>query len=127
MASPWLDFRGFAETIRPAARVWLQPPPPMLIRSRLALIEPRRARVEIIPLIDVVFFLMASFVLFTFTMDNTRSLGMTLPQGGNVTDRENVTLQISDGGTAYWNQERVNVSELPSRLAAYRKASADPR
>ncbi|MFH1500049.1 MAG: biopolymer transporter ExbD, partial [Verrucomicrobiota bacterium] len=34
----------------------------------------RRARIEIIPLIDVIFFLLATFVLFTLSLNQTKGL-----------------------------------------------------
>lgn len=98
----------------------------MLMRPRLALLAPRRARVEIIPLIDVVFFLLATFVLFAFMMRGTKSLEVVLPHPGPPSGREIVTLQLTDG-SAYWNQEQIGLPELPARLAAYKARSADPR
>ena len=99
----------------------------MLMRPRLALAGFRRARVEIIPLIDVVFFLLATFVLFMFSMNSTRSLAVGLPKSGPLTGQEFVTLQITDGGAAYWNQELISFAELPARLSAYKKQADDPR
>lgn len=42
----------------------------------------RKARVEIIPLIDVVFFLLATFVLFTLSLKHLGALETSLPQSG---------------------------------------------
>jgi biopolymer transport protein ExbD len=39
----------------------------------------RKARVEIIPLIDVMFFLLASFIMVSLTMQRTQVLRMDLP------------------------------------------------
>lgn len=99
----------------------------MQMISRFALAAPRRARVEIIPLIDVVFFLLATFVLFSFMMSSTRSLPLTMPQPGPNPAAENVVLQVTEGGQAYWNQEPISVAELPARLLAYKNNTADPR
>ena len=100
----------------------------MLMRPRLALAAPRRARVEIIPLIDVVFFLLATFVLFTFMMTHSQSLLVNLPQTPpKPAPQENVVLQVSADGSAYWNQELISLAELPSRLTAYKQSTADPR
>jgi biopolymer transport protein ExbD len=99
----------------------------MLIHSRLALAAPRRARVEIIPLIDVIFFLLATFVLFTLSMSSLRSLLVTLPHPSAESVSDNVNLQITDGGAAYWNQELISLAELPARLETYKKQAADPR
>ncbi len=41
----------------------------------------RRGRIEIIPMIDVMFFLLASFMLASLAMQNLHSLPVNLPQG----------------------------------------------
>lgn len=99
----------------------------MLMRPRLALDAPRRARVEIIPLIDVVFFLLATFVLFTFMMTHSRGLLVGLPVPGKTTGAENVVLQVSADGSTYWNQELISLADLPARLIAYKESTSDPR
>jgi biopolymer transport protein ExbD len=99
----------------------------MLMRPRLALAAPRRARVEIIPLIDVVFFLLATFVLFTFMLTRSQSLLVPLPSGGEKSVQENIILQVSADGSAYWNQELISLADLPARLAAYKQSAANPR
>ena len=39
----------------------------------------KKARIEIIPLIDVIFFLLATFVLFTLSLNRIQSVPITLP------------------------------------------------
>ena len=39
----------------------------------------KRARIEIIPLIDVIFFLLATFVLFTLSLNKSGGLSVLLP------------------------------------------------
>ncbi|MEY4941363.1 MAG: hypothetical protein RIQ93_3098, partial [Verrucomicrobiota bacterium] len=41
--------------------------------------EKKKARIEIIPLIDVIFFLLATFVLFTLSLDKIASIDVNLP------------------------------------------------
>jgi len=91
---------------------------------------PKKARIEIIPLIDVIFFLLATFVLFTLSLNKIQSLPVDLPQAAPTTrstDDDMVILQISDAGTAYWNRELISVNEIPGRLANYKSATANPR
>ena len=40
----------------------------------------KKARIEIIPLIDVIFFLLATFVLFTLSLNKLASLPIDLPE-----------------------------------------------
>jgi biopolymer transport protein ExbD len=41
----------------------------------------RRGRIEIIPMIDVMFFLLVTFMLASLSMQNLHSLAVNLPQG----------------------------------------------
>lgn len=92
---------------------------------------PKKARIEIIPLIDVIFFLLATFVLFTLSLNKIQSLPLNLPVASNTTttnkDEEPVRLQVSDQGTCYWNKELVNLSEIMPRLEQYKSQNANPR
>jgi biopolymer transport protein ExbD len=96
----------------------------------------KKTRIEIIPLIDVVFFLLATFVLFTLSLDRTGSIGVQLPKGRDeikqVTDTT-AYIQASDQGSFYWKVGRdspaevISAPEIPVRLASYRKQVAEPR
>jgi len=85
----------------------------------------KKARIEIIPLIDVIFFLLATFVLFTLSLNNLQSLPVQLPVAGQSTDDlkedNTVTLQVSDQGTFYWNKELINLNEIAPRLRDYKE------
>ena len=95
--------------------------------------EPKKARVEIIPLIDVVFFLLATFVLFTLSLQKLSTIPVPLPKGGTDAGlNDTVYLQASEEGTAYWRRgdaapELVSVAEVPARLRDYRRSTAQPR
>jgi biopolymer transport protein ExbD len=101
----------------------------MLLRSsRIAVFARRRARVEIIPLIDVVFFLLATFVLFTLALNPIKVLPLDLPYPGESKERpEVVTIQVSGEGAAYWNGELIALGEVPGRLAHYKSQTDTPR
>ncbi len=96
---------------------------------------PRKARVEIIPLIDVIFFLLATFVLFTLSLNKLASLDVQLPKGGEDTGGSDRTvyIQASASGTFYWKQgkdapaELLSAAEIPARLADYKHRVAEPR
>ena len=100
----------------------------MLLRTRIPLMARRRARVEIIPLIDVVFFLLATFVLFTLALSRLQTLPVTLPFGGTKVDPpEAVSLQVAGEAALYWNGELIERAALPARLAHYQRETASPR
>jgi biopolymer transport protein ExbD len=91
----------------------------------------KKARIEIIPLIDVIFFLLATFVLFTLSLAKIQSLPVNLPVAAQSTtppDKdETVTLQVSDQGTCYWNKELITLAEIYPRLQNLKKQVAEPR
>jgi biopolymer transport protein ExbD len=91
----------------------------------------KKARIEIIPLIDVIFFLLATFVLFTLSLSRIQSLPVTLPVATPSTpqqqDDDLVTLQVSDGGTYFWNKEPISANELEPRLRTYKTQTKEPR
>jgi biopolymer transport protein ExbD len=93
----------------------------------------KQARIEIIPLIDVIFFLLATFILFTLSLDKINSMEVQLPQavppqGGPPPDEdETVTLQVSDQGSVYWNRELINISEVTPRLQNHKNQYPNAR
>ena len=97
----------------------------------------KKARIEIIPLIDVIFFLLATFVLFTLSLKKITDLPVQLPvpappQPPSPNDPK-VYLQVSDEGTYYWKYgtgttpELISASEIAPRLADYKTREAHPR
>jgi biopolymer transport protein ExbD len=95
----------------------------------------KKARIEIIPLIDVIFFLLATFVLFTLSLEKIAALDVVLPKPplGPTPPSECVSLQTSESGTLYWKEgaegiaEPLTLAELPLKLAAYKQRSPTPR
>jgi biopolymer transport protein ExbD len=96
---------------------------------------PKQARVEIIPLIDVIFFLLATFVLFTLTLHRVRVLEADLPPAGHESgpDENTAFIQASGEGRFYWKigrdsaAEAITASELGPRLANYKRSVLVPR
>ncbi|MDF3059625.1 MAG: biopolymer transportern ExbD [Rariglobus sp.] len=92
---------------------------------------PRRARIEIIPLIDVIFFLLATFVLFTITLDKSGGLAVSLPSSETSQARRlsegAVTLTIAADGSLAWDQQKLTLDQFIARLEAYKLNTPDPR
>ncbi|MBT5901535.1 MAG: biopolymer transporter ExbD [Opitutaceae bacterium] len=92
----------------------------------------KQARIEVIPLIDVIFFLLATFVLFTLSLNRIQSIDINLPQAVPPKPQDNdddkpVTLQVSDNGNYYWNQELISLPEISYRLTNYVNDEPNPR
>ncbi len=100
--------------------------------TRIQLRPRKKARIEIIPLIDVIFFLLATFVLFTLSLNRIQSVPVDLPVSSNqpappTPSKDMVTIQVSDQGNLYWNRELFDIDELPGRLEQFKKNAEDPR
>jgi biopolymer transport protein ExbD len=98
--------------------------------------EKKKARIEIIPLIDVIFFLLATFVLFTLSLDKISSIDVNLPVANQMQtskpDETMLSIQVSDAGTFYWKigtgaAELIGAAEIPPRLQDYKNRFPVPR
>jgi biopolymer transport protein ExbD len=85
-----------------------------LRRSR----EYRRGRIEIIPMIDVMFFLLATFMLASLSMQNLHSLAVNLPKGkaAPMKPTQPVTLAVTKQGKLYLDHTAVTIANLASTL-----------
>jgi biopolymer transport protein ExbD len=92
--------------------------------TKIKLPHRKKARIEIIPLIDVIFFLLATFVLFTLSLNRILDIDVTLPQAappkpGEPPNKDAVTIQVSSEGSLFWNREAIDTADLPGRITAY--------
>src|SRR5215217_1880094 len=91
----------------------------------------KKARIEIIPLIDVIFFLLATFVLFTLALNKSEGLaGVALPKSdtGETRDPSNsVTITVTQEGTLGWNKDPITLDEFLARLKTYKISNPEGR
>ena len=77
------------------------------------------ARIEIIPLIDIMFLLLASFMLVTLSMSKQETIKVDLPSA--VASRpdfkpEIINLAVDKGGYYYLEKQRTTLPELQKEL-----------
>src|SRR5262245_59186824 len=90
----------------------------------------KKARIEIIPLIDVIFFLLATFVLFTLSLNKSGGVaGIALPyaDSGEVREPSTVTISVTEAGTIAWNKDFISLAEFIERLKAFKISDPDGR
>jgi biopolymer transport protein ExbD len=78
------------------------------------------ARIEIIPLIDIMFFLLAAFMLVSLSMVNMKSVPVHLPSATSAsmeTKQGFVNLSVDVKGRVYWDREPIGSNELIGRLS----------
>ena len=90
----------------------------------------RKARIEIIPLIDIVFFLLATFVMVSLSMVKNQGVSVHLP-GAQTGSRQAkgsdyTAITVTEDGQIYFNKKKVNIGQLQAELQALKKANPDP-
>ena len=90
----------------------------------------KRARIEIIPLIDVIFFLLATFVLFTLSLNKSNGVSVQLPTAESSEPRDpngTVTISVTDEGALAWNKDLITLDEFLQRLQQYKREEPEGR
>ena len=88
----------------------------------------RKARLEIIPLIDIIFFLLATFVMVSMAMVKNKGVAVTLPAAATSAAQELpdfTTLSISKDGALFLDKAPVTPVELPAKLTELKAAKQD--
>src|SRR5437773_12134968 len=80
----------------------------------------KRARIEIIPLIDIMFFLLASFLLASLSMMRLQSIKMDLPTA--VTSQRDfkpdiLNIALTARGEIFYDKKQVTLDEFQKILA----------
>jgi len=85
----------------------------------------RKGRIEIIPMIDVMFFLLATFMLASLALQNLHSLAVDLPRGQAVPLQASaaVTLTVTREGAVFLNETPVTLDTLVATLTAMTSAA----
>jgi biopolymer transport protein ExbD len=80
----------------------------------------KKARIEIIPLIDIMFFLLASFMMVSLTMIRMQSIKMDLPTATAASrdfKPDILNIQVDKIGDMYIDKTQVNIVMLHSVLS----------
>ncbi len=78
----------------------------------------KKGRIEIIPMIDVMFFLLITFMLASLSMQRLNGIAVNLTKGkaDNVEVEKQITLTISRDGAIFLNKEKVEPDLLKPKL-----------
>jgi biopolymer transport protein ExbD len=90
----------------------------------------RRARIEIVPLIDIIFFLLATFVMVSMSMIKNQGISVNLPVAASsgVQERKDYSaITVTAAGEYYFNKDLVTLEQVVERLQAVKAAEVDPR
>jgi biopolymer transport protein ExbD len=82
--------------------------------------DQKRARIEIIPMIDVIFFLLVFFMISTLSMTVNRGLPVNLPTAATSQKglREHLSITLTHDGELFLNRESITMQDLGPRVKA---------
>ena len=89
----------------------------------------RHARIEIIPLIDIIFFLLATFVMVSMSMVKNNGIALNLPAAatGSAQPRDNLTtISINADGMLFLDKQAVSFEQLSEALVNLADRGGDP-
>jgi biopolymer transport protein ExbD len=88
----------------------------------------KKVRIEMLPLIDIVFLLLVFFIYAMLSMAVHRGLPILLPTSSSADIDKSLVLSVSiqSGGTLYIDKEQVALNDLAAVLKSKSQASKDP-
>jgi len=90
----------------------------------------KKARIEVIPLIDIIFFLLATFVMVSLSMVKSKGLPVNLPiaaSGENQNRDDFTSITVSADNSIYFNHQKVSSSELTTMIQGLKASNPDPK
>ena len=81
---------------------------------RLRAYQPKRARIEIIPMIDTIFFLLVFFMIASLAMTTAKGMPVNLPKASTAAERPvvKVVLTLTGSGGYYVDKTPVRLDQL---------------
>ncbi len=91
----------------------------------------RKARIEIIPLIDIIFFLLATFMMISLSMIKHRGVDVNLATAATasqqVKDSRYTTVSVTRDGGLFFNKEKISFEQLSERLISLKAGESNPK
>ncbi len=79
----------------------------------------KKGKIEIIPMIDVMFFLLATFILASIAMQKYQGVAVNLNKGSaeNINEKQqSITISITHDNLVYINKNQVLLTEVANNL-----------
>jgi len=90
----------------------------------------KKARIEIIPLIDVMFFLLASFMMVSLSQVHMKGIKVNLPTGASgetQSKREYISVSVDMNGNFFFDKDEVSREEMQERLIKVHQSAPDAK
>src|SRR3984893_9660517 len=90
----------------------------------------KRARIEIIPLIDIMFFLLASFMMVSLSQTHMKGIKVNLPSANSPplppdAKKDYVAIRVTEGGLVYFDNVMVLTDDVLPKLFQLHEQNAD--
>ena len=79
----------------------------------------KKARIEIIPLIDIMFFLLASFMMVSLSQVHMKGMKVNLPKGASgetQSKRDYISVSVDEGGRWYFDKQELSSDQMQEKL-----------
>ncbi len=93
-------------------------------------IPKHHARIEIIPLIDIMFFLLASFMMVSLSQTTMKGMKVALPIGASgktQSKKDYVSLSVDKDGYYYFDKTKIALEEILPRLQQVYKTNPEAK
>ena len=93
-------------------------------------IPKKHARIEIIPLIDIMFFLLASFMMVSLSQTHMKGIAVNLPSANTPPQppdkpKDYVAIRVTEGGLIYFDNVMVLSDDVMGRLYELQKQNPE--
>ncbi|MFZ1218797.1 MAG: biopolymer transporter ExbD [Chthoniobacterales bacterium] len=93
-------------------------------------IPKKHARIEIIPLIDIMFFLLASFMMVSLSQTTMKGMKVQLPVGASgqtQSKKDYISLSVDKDGYYYFDKVRIALEEIQPKLVQVYRTNPDAK
>jgi biopolymer transport protein ExbD len=93
-------------------------------------IPKKHARIEIIPLIDIMFFLLASFMMVSLSQTHMKGIRVNLPSANTPPpppnqEKDYIAIRVTEGGLIYFDNVNVLGDDVLDKLYKLHQANKD--
>ena len=93
-------------------------------------ISKKHARIEIIPLIDIMFFLLASFMMVSLSQVTLKGMKVNLPTGSSgetQSKKDYISLSVDKDGMYYFDKEPIALEAIHGKLVQIYRTNPDAK
>src|SRR5918999_104464 len=90
----------------------------------------KKARIEIIPLIDIMFFLLASFMMVSLSQVHMKGIKVNLPtgvSGETQSKRDYISVSVDSNGRFYFDKTEIAWEQMGPKLQQVHRESPDAK